>query len=147
MKNLLFVTLIIFGFLSPISGNAQKKALKIDPSMVPTDFKEYKDTLLVVDEKLLMGYSKYLKKNFEEHYSGPYKIISRKEYLNFQGGDHRFVFTGSYNYEFVGTDSKKVIKYILFDNKTGKTYETSETKYYSELMINYIKELNAQLKS
>ncbi len=94
MKNLLFVTLIIFGFLSPISGSAQKKALKIDPSMVPPDFKEYKDTLLVVDEKPVMGYSKYLKKNFEQNYTGPYKIISRKEYLSFQGGDHRYVFTG-----------------------------------------------------
>ncbi|WP_336518437.1 hypothetical protein [Pollutibacter soli] len=147
MKNLFFAIVIIFGFLSPISSTAQKKALRIDSSMVPADFKEYKDTLLVVDEKLLIGYSKYLRKNFEEHYSGPYKIISRKEYLSFQGGDHRFVFTGVYNYEFAGTESKKVIKYILMDNKTGKHYQTNETKYYSELMINYIKELNAQLKS
>ena len=146
MKNQLFVVVVFMATTLSFSSASSQNTVKVTPDQVPQEFQNYQDTLLVVNEGGLMGYSKYLKKNFEKYYEGKYKIVSRNEYLNKPGNHFRFVFTGIANYELSGTDTHTLIQYILTDNNTGKEYKTAKTRYYSELMINYIKELNTQLK-
>src|SRR5687768_10232814 len=135
------VAIIAICFIANSNLNAQK--VVVTPEQIPTDFKDYQDTLLVIDFNVVLGYKKFLHKNFAEHYSGPYRFATRAEYVKGKLRHYRFVFEAAWDYD---AFDKKRIYYTLIDNKKGMGYKTMSTKYYSELMIAYLQRLDAELK-
>lgn len=64
-----------------------------------------------MDFSVIMGYKKFLHKNFAEYYSGPYRFATRQEYVQGKIRHFRFVFEAAWDYELIGGKVKK--EYIM----------------------------------
>ena len=133
----ILLTCLLLVFFANVS-NAQK--IKVTPDQVPAEFQGFNDTLLVISMPGFIGYNKFLEKNFKEHYTGRFRIISPKEYRKSGRGNHRYVFQAFEDYSL---STKMEIYYTIIDQDNGKLYKTMSHRYYSDLMIAYLKELDA----
>jgi hypothetical protein len=147
-KNLLSLfVLFIFVVLAVASSGTKNITFTKEGGQVPPEFNQFKDTLLVIGHANDWGYNKYLKKNFEENYTGSYKIITPKEIPNYSPERYRYIFDHNLNYSTRATDGKSYASSDVFyitDRKINKDYVTKSSAYYSKLMKAYIKALDLE---
>ncbi|TKK65398.1 hypothetical protein FC093_20015 [Ilyomonas limi] len=116
---------------------------------IPPEFNTFQDTLLVVSHSENWGYNHYLKKNFRENYTGPYKIISSKEIENYPVDEYRYIFDNSLSYtttRYHYSTTPTSATFTITDRKLEKDYTTPSSSKYSKLMRAYIKALEENRK-
>ncbi len=162
------ITVVFFLLIGLASSNTKHMTFTKEAGQIPPDFNKFKDTLLVVGHSDDMGYNKYLKKNFEDDYTGKYKIIRPKEVKNYPIEKYRYIFDHSLNYSSKTTMTSTPITgggnvtnggsntsyhtssyassdvFFITDRKIEKDYVTKSSAFFSKLMKAYIKALNEE---
>ena len=73
-KNVLSVFAIsIFIIIALASTSAKRMTFTTSSGQIPPEFNTFRETLLVISHFKDGGYNRFLKKNFEESYTGKYK--------------------------------------------------------------------------
>lgn len=85
-------TISIFIIFALASTSSKQIALTTESKEVPPKFNTFKDTLLVIARSDDRIYDKLLKKNFDENYTGNYKIIKINEVGNYSTDKYRYIF-------------------------------------------------------
>lgn len=153
-KNFLSLfSLIVFFVLGIASSGTKRMSFSVEGGQIPPQFNKFKDTLLVMGDPSDWSYYKYLKKNFSENYTGPYKIIFNGEQNYYPVEQYRYIFDHSVNYTtkntiggpFNGKSSTYASSDVFFitDRKTNTDYVTKSSAYYSKLMKVYISAIDA----
>ena len=144
------------------STSAKRMTFTAESGQVPPKFNTFEDTLLVIarfDDRI---YNKFLKKNFDENYTGNYKIIKLSEVDNYSTNNYRYIFdrllsryskttttsfpnsgggnikNGSsnaftYTMSFITPD-----RFFITDRKINKDYVTKSFANYVMLMKGYV---------
>lgn len=158
----------IFLVLALASSGVKHMAFTKEAKQIPPEFNKFRDTLLVISHSDDWGYNKYLKKNFEENYTGNYKIIKPSEIKNYSTDKYRYIFDHSLNYNSRTTTTSTPITggghivngssitsshtstyassdvFFITDRKINQDYVTKSSAYYSKLMRAYVKALDEE---
>ena len=161
-------TILFFIVLALASSGVKHMTFTKEAGQIPPEFKQFRDTLLVISHSDDWGYNKYLKKNFESSYTGKYKIIKSKEVKNYSASKYRYIFDHSLNYSSNTTTTSTPITggghvtnggsnisshtftyassdvFFITDRKIGQDYVTKSSAAYSKLMRAYIKALDEE---
>lgn len=123
---LLYGILIIFFFCCTAYT---KLSSDFDPAVaVPPDFSTNTDTLLIENSYHMLGYSGYVKGYLKRYYTGPYKLVLKKDLDKYPADKYRYLFDYEYS-----TENKMKQKGTSVNPKNGYRNETRIA--YNKLFI------------
>lgn len=167
-KKLNFILLLmsLFSFLilnscGQLVKLSAKKWASEEKGAIPPDFGKNNETLLIIKEEGSKSYYKRTEKDLKKYYSGPYVIISKKEFQENEKykdiAKYRYIY--QYTYKSVTqTDPNKsneinnvsyhVKRFSILDRKDNKLYKCGMTSsYWSKIQSSYLKNLNKKYLS
>lgn len=147
---------IVLIFTATACYHVKSMSFSTSSGEIPPAFKGYNDTLLVIMQQGDPWYNKYLRNNFKDNYTGPYKIIKPYDLRLYPADQYRYLFDHQMNYSdktrvsSTGMVSSSRVassdQFYIKDRKTEQKYMTQSSAAYSKLMRAYIQALEAERK-
>lgn len=151
-KSLLYLSTLLILF---VCCTAYTKLSSPDPTVaIPPDFSTYKDTILIENSYHILGYSGYIKGYLKRYYTGPYKLILKKDLGKYPVETYRYFF--DYEYSTESTTKQKGTsvnprntyrnqtlisynKFFIIDRVSTKEYYVeNDERHYSRLLKKYL---------